>query len=142
MSTHEYHDDPEELAKSQAARYELRDGDYKGVAKIVIGFFVFTAVCFPISYALMMGVSKAMVPRPYPLNSTRMEAPRVMPQKAPLQTNVTAHSDMEALRKHEHEQTGTYGESTLNPGKKRIPIDRAIEKLAEEGVKGVTGGVQ
>lgn len=142
MSTHKYEDDPVELAKSQAARYELRDGDYKGVAKIVTAFFIFTAVCFPIAFGLMMLVSKVIVPRPYEINSTRMEAPRTMPEKAPLQTNVTAHSDMEALRKHEHEQTGTYGESSVNPGKKRVPIDRAIDVLGKEGVKGLTGGGQ
>ncbi|MBL8059208.1 MAG: hypothetical protein JNK63_00665 [Chthonomonas sp.] len=140
MSTHEYHDDPEELAKSQAARYELRDGDYKGVAKIVLGFFVGTAICFPVAYALMLLVSKTMVPRPYAINSVRMDAPRTMPTKAPLQTNTTAHSDMEDLRKHDHVQTETYGNSSINQGKKRVPVDRAIEVLSKEGTSGITGG--
>lgn len=141
MSTHEKHDDPEALALSQAARYELRDGDFKVVTKHLIGFFVFTMACAPIALGLMFAINRLLIHRPYALDSTRMEPTRPTTTLAPLQTNITAHSDIESLRKHQNEQTNTYGESDTNPGKKRRPIDAEIELLGQKGVQGVTGGV-
>ncbi len=141
MSTHNHQDDPEALAKSQAARYELRDSDLKTVTRHLVGFLVFAAICGPLAMGLMFAINNLMVHRPYALDATRMEPTRPGSSLAPLQTNITAHSDIEKVRQHEQEQSTTYGESSANPGMKRIPIDRAIDELGKEGVKGVTGGV-
>lgn len=139
MSTHEFHDDPEQLALSQAARYELRDGNFWSVGKWITGFFVFSAISFGIAYLMLIGIGSTVVRGSHPINTTVLTLPRQMPLKTPLQNNITAARDMEELRAKEREVSENYGPSESNPKVMRIPVDEAIEKLASKGTQGVTG---
>lgn len=140
MSTHEeYKDDPVALEKSMKARYELRDGDYVKVGKAINGFFIFTAVCFVLSFFAMLGIHQFLTQIDRPMTSTPLNPPQQLPTKAPLQNNITAWRDMVELRERERVATQTYGKVDEAKGTVRIPVDRAMEKLAEKGVAGVTG---
>jgi hypothetical protein len=141
MSTHKKPEDPAQLEASRKARYELRDGDFWAVGKAINGFFIFTAVSFALAFVAMLLISPIVNNLDRPVNSTVMNEPKVVPKIAPLQNNVTAWRDMVELRERERVATQTYGEVEGKPGKVRIPVDRAMEKLAAGGRSAIiTGG--
>ncbi len=140
MSTHSDPDDHLKLEESRKARYELRDGNFGSVGKYINGFFIFTAISFAIAFVAMLIISPVVNNLDRPVNSTVMNEPKVVPKIAPLQNNVTAWRDMVELRERERVATQTYGEIKGQPGKVRIPVDRAMEKLAAGGVKSITRG--
>lgn len=138
MSTHEYHEDPEALEASMKARYELRDANFNSVGKWINGFFIFTAFCLGISFLAMLLIHTMFTQIDRPVTSTVITAPDDLPAKAPLQNNITAWKDMQDLRLREKEQTTTFGEGA-NEGRVRIPVERAMELMAEKGRQGVAG---
>jgi hypothetical protein len=52
-----------------------------------------------------------------------------------LQTNVSAKTDIRAMRNHENEALGTSGDSETVKGAHRISIEQAIKLSAERGAK-------
>lgn len=126
--------DAEALELARTKRYEVRDVDWNLIGKAINGFFIFTIVCVVISFFALWGVQRFLVGldrKPYePL----VDVSKRVPAKSPLQNNVTAWKDMSDLRKKEQAALETYGTADAAKGTMRVPIDRAMEMLAEKGL--------
>lgn len=108
--------------------YDPRDIDSRGIYKVIVYFFVFTLIFFGGGYLVFVwrgwGAHTEMDPR-----KSAFSGPRV-------QGNITSKVDIMTMRQNERATMETYG---TNPdGKQRIPVDRAIELLAERGLPVVT----
>jgi|688.fasta_scaffold555118_2 hypothetical protein len=148
MSTHtEHHDDHDEEpfdpvahAAALKAGYELRDMDFWKLGMIGInGFFLFTAVVgFGGAFALMFTIHKFLAATEKPMMESAMTAPKNPPRIMPLQTNVTTWKDMQDLREAEAKKTKDYAPKKDQPGMMQIPVERAMEMVAEKGSKAIS----
>ncbi len=114
--------------------YEVRDIEYKPLIKGVVYFFAFTLATFIVGYWIYnaMNPLKQRQTQVNNASSTR----RIPNYPNPLlQNNVTAKTDMMLMRKQEAQRLeGTgYVEGT-NQGRVHIPVERAIDLLAERGL--------
>jgi hypothetical protein len=121
--------------------YEQKDLHPKNIFKVTVGFFIFAFG----SYLLGWWILRAMVPGGYdPVkNVNELRSSKIPAAPNPvLQTNVTAKTDIKAMRANEHTELTTSGESTHVPGTYRIPIEQAIKLSAERGgkLKSARGG--
>lgn len=137
---HVFHEDLEALETAKNLRYEPRDVDWNKIGKMINGFFIFTGVCCVLALLSLWGVQRflANVKRPTPWEPL-VDVARRVPDKSPLQNNVTAWTDIRDLRNKEHEQTQTYGVIDEAKGTYRIPVDRAMDMLAQSGLPAPTG---
>lgn len=122
---HKHHEPPD-----TTHGYELTDLSLTDITKGVIGFFIFTAVSGLVVWGGMKVAGIAQIP-PGPKSRPIPEAPNPL-----LQTQTTAKVDMYNMRLHEKQQLSTYGKSETSEHGTRIPIDRAIEIIAEKGLGG------
>jgi hypothetical protein len=125
-------DDPVELAHAESLGYDHRDLPFHKFNGIFIGFFVVTFL-FMVMAFVSLNFIYGTVNSKHPLVSGYVEAPKDVPKKAPLQTNISAWKDMQDLRRKEAETKTTYGVSDADKTKVRIPVERAMEKIAEAG---------
>lgn len=120
---HKHHGPPD-----TSKGYEQSDLSISDILKGVIGFFAFTGV---------MGVAGVGIVWALGGLGWKDEAPRPMPP-APnplLQSDASAKVDIWNLRYKEEIELGTYGPSTAKAGAQRIPIDKAMDLVAEQGLK-------
>jgi len=114
------------------ARYEAGDVKLKPLMKSVLYFFVFTVV----SIVLSAGLFEWLVPGGFASTFQPKDMKRRLPPKdVPLlQTNVSVKTDMVKLMEREERAVNSYAWVNRNAGIARIPIDRAIEIMAKEGM--------
>jgi hypothetical protein len=121
--------------------YEVRDVNLKVLNQSVLGFFIFTVAMIVISWGVLFGFrigpfqSPAMNPA-YANKQSGFNTVRKIPA-APnplLQTNVSAKTDMMQMRQAEAARLASTGYLDGRKDRVHIPIDRAIELLAERGL--------
>ncbi len=126
------HNEPREEPNAERG-FEQSDLNLDAIRKGSIGFFSFLIVMLilgAITFYLMYWKNDPLAGK---TDANRVE--RIVPEGAPLlQTNVTVKTDIKNLRRRESELLSTTGPSPENPGKQRIPIQAAIEVLAERGL--------
>ncbi len=115
-----------------ATTYEQRDVAVRPVAIItgailVAGFLVMIPVKLLFSYFH----DREQARQAEPMSVTRAETPEVVP--AP-RLEPKIGETLATLRAHEREQLGSYGWVDKSAGVVRIPIGRAIEVVASEGL--------
>ena len=119
--------------------YEKRDLHPKNIFVASMVFFVFVFVSYAAGWAILHWGFDAFKPVPGVNDLMSNKIP-----KAPnpiLQTNVTAKTDIKAMREHEASVLGSGGASDHTKGKNRISIEQAIKLSAERGAKlNSTGG--
>jgi len=140
---HDNHvEDPKELAKAVDAGFEHRDLDTSQIGKSMFIFSIFTVLSLAAGLLIMMLMYNVM----------GYGNPKVLADPAPrrqlppgplLQSNVTAKTDIRDLRVAEEKRLAEQGVDSKT-GKAHIPIDRAIEIVAREGLPApqVGGGTQ
>lgn len=112
--------------------YELRDVDFRrvaiaGIALIVGSLLALVAMAFTFKYFA------AREAESQPPRASLVAPPSdALPPEPRLQT--TPFDDIRTLRAAEDAELGTYGWIDRKAGIARIPIDRAIEILAERGL--------
>ncbi len=112
--------------------HEAGDIRLKPLLLSIVGFFAFTIV----SILATVAIFEVMVPggfssRFQPDVAVRRLPPEPLPR---LQSNFTAKKDMADLRKAERQILESYGPSESAPGKVRVPLDRALEAVARQGL--------
>lgn len=119
------HHEPPDTSKG----YDLTDLKISDIVKGTVGFFAFTIFSYVFVWGVMhfgfgnAGEPKIVGERPIP------QAPNPV-----LQNQTTAKVDMYNMRHEESQALHTYGKSKADPGAARIPIDRAIDIVSQEGV--------
>ena len=107
--------------------YDPRDIDSKGIYKVVVYFFVFALVFFGGGYFVFTyfgwGARTTLDTR-----KPDFAGPKV-------QGNIAAKIDIMAMRQHERAMMESYGQ--LPNGKWRLPVERAMELVAGEGLPNV-----
>ncbi len=110
--------------------YEIRDVNTNGLLKGTIGFFLFTIASGVIGFVIFRLLFTAGF-------STAAEPTRLIPQ-APnpiVQSNITAKTDIMDLRQQEDAKlNGPIGWVDASKTKLHIPIERAMDIIAERGV--------
>lgn len=112
--------------------YEVRDLNVKAIRNATIGFFLFAAGSFVIGWWVYNAMNPAMT-----LDYQRTPDHRRMPPAnyPLLQNNVTAKTDIMALRQAESLQLKTTGYTDASRTAVHIPIDRAMDLIATQGLK-------
>jgi hypothetical protein len=112
------------------AGYERTDANTASIWKFIIGLFVFiglSGLAMLLLFRFLYRTEQASMPMPTP-----MEARRVVPPLPHLQISPTL--DLETLQSNEQTELSSYGWVDKNAGVVRIPVDRAIELIAERGL--------
>ncbi|MCO5296216.1 MAG: hypothetical protein M9921_05100 [Fimbriimonadaceae bacterium] len=123
--------EPDDVNELKKLGYDRRDVQLKPLAWAVVGFFAFTVL----SAIVMIPFYKIFVGGPlFAGESPQAIQRRWEEPQPPLQNRETAKTDIVDLRKKEHEALTTSGPSLEEPGKYRIPIDQAIDEIAERGL--------
>lgn len=112
--------------------YEYRDVNVSGIIKWTAGFFIGTTVSIVATYIGFWALVGYPVREDVPF-STIPSAPNPL-----LQSNMATKVDIMNLRRDEQERKSTYGWIDEEKNIARIPIDTAIERIAERGI-GDTG---
>ncbi len=110
--------------------YEVRDLSIPTIRKGTIGLFAFVIFCIfaagGVLIALYPNWLKADAP-PQPLRLPKDPNPL-------LQTNISARTDIQRMRQTDRHALENYSWVDEGRGQVRIPIDRAIERLARQGL--------
>lgn len=132
------HGEPkDDISMLEKMGYECRDMAVESAGKYIVFYGgIFTVAMIALSFLVMQFYDK--------LNGTNLLEPkddprlayrRMPPEGYPLlQSNRTAHGDTIDLKKKEKEVLHTYGESDQAPGTFRVPVSRAIQSVAEQGL--------
>jgi hypothetical protein len=111
--------------------YETRDIDIPTIRKAVIYFFVFATVMFGTGGLIYW----KMNPNFDPKIAAQPEDLRIPKSPAPLlQDNVSNFTDIMKLRQHETAMLNSTAYADASHSYLRIPIDNAIDIIAEKGV--------
>lgn len=121
---------PEDLL--QELGYETQDIQYKKFARFGAYFFGFFFICIVLGFVFVYLMS------PTKLQGGRMAdyVPKTAaPTSTPfLQSNITSRTDIMSLRRKETEQLTTSGPVDQAKGIYRIPVDNAIDIIAQRGL--------
>ncbi len=123
--------EPDDVNELKKLGYDQRDVRLRPLAWSVVGFFAFTVlaalVTIPIYHSL---VGEGIFPGDSPAAiQRRWDIP-----KPPLQDRLRAFKDIQDMRRHEADVLHTYGPSPEKPGRGRMPIDKAMERIVEQGL--------
>jgi hypothetical protein len=124
--------DPRKQAGSVAAGHELRDVSFRPIISAAVGLatvivLVVIAMRFLFVYYAAREATSSPAPNPLAAEFARNEPPLPRLQTAPIE-------DLHKLRKVEDTLLGTYGWIDRDAGVARLPIDRAMDLLAERGL--------
>lgn len=136
---HDHDPTPEDLAALEEARklrYDNRDLDFNKLGKWITGFFVFTGICAVAAFVSLWAIQTYVVRIDRPTWQPLIDTPNNLPKKAPLQNNVTAWKDIADLRKLEAQKTESYGVVNEAKGIYRVPVERAMEMVIQNGLPG------
>ncbi|MBS1704259.1 MAG: hypothetical protein JST40_00180 [Armatimonadetes bacterium] len=143
MATHEERESPEdpvELERSIRLGYEHRDVNFKTTGNsgilLTLAVFGFCIMAFGMFWAIDFFEFKQ---NPTSRSENTSPARNELPPGPLLQSNITTKRDIADLRKAEQKQLTTYG--FVDPGKGiiRVPVSRAMDHIAEEGVPTTIG---
>ncbi len=117
--------------------YEVRDVNYKTLRKVIIGFFVFAAISAVFGWIYLFGLFgyKGVNPQ-YASGKWGFETVRKVPA-APnplVQSGVSAKIEISEMRYAEDEALKSTGYVGPNKAMAHIPIDQAMDLLAERGI--------
>lgn len=125
MSTSHHDDQPVDLDQLRKLGYETKDIDVPAIRSSLIWFFIGTIA----SVVLCIGFYIWIVPAKWnPIPEPERKFPLPSPM---LQTQSEAREDIANLRAKENAILTTYG---MDEGRVRIPVERAMEIVAEKGV--------
>jgi hypothetical protein len=111
--------------------YETRDIDVKTIHKAVFYFFTFASVMFIVGAWVYANINTAFSPA-YQAQKEDLRIPK--PPNPLLQDNVSNFTDIMHLRQHETAVLNSTGWVDGSHKFAHIPIDRAIDILAERGL--------
>jgi len=127
---HSHDEDPAELQKAIAQRYEHRDLSTSAIGKSVLILFVFFFISIGITIVYWRFVDS--VGHDMATTSRQKVDQRLQLPPGPLlQSNVTAKQDIKDLRELERGKLEGYGWSDEKAGVAHIPVDEAMKKMAE-----------
>ena len=108
--------------------YEYRDISVKGLAVSTLWFFVGSTIVIALTYVFFVTFIKL------PLRSEASPTPIPQFPNPLLQSNTKVKSDIAEVRRHEDETLSSYGRADQQKGVARMPIERAMEEVAEKGL--------
>lgn len=111
--------------------YEVRDIDTKTIEKAVMWFFGFATLMFIVGAWVYANINPAFSPK-YQAEKEHLVIPP--PPNPLLQTNSTNVTDIMHLRQHETAVLTSTGYTDASHAFAHIPIDRAIDILAQRGL--------
>lgn len=127
---HSHDEDPAELQKAIAKKYEHRDLSTSAIGRSVLILFVF--FFFSIGITIVVWNLLDMWNHGMKTTSRQEVEKRVQLPPGPLlQSNVTAKQDIKDLRELEQGKLEGYGWSDEKAGIAHIPVDEAMKKMAE-----------
>jgi hypothetical protein len=113
--------------------YEQKDIDPKKIFKVSMFFFGFAFFSYVLGWAILKWGFNYFED---PTGVNDLMSAKIPAQPNPiLQTNVTAKTDLNVMRRHEDKELTTSGPSDHVAGANRIPIEQAIKLSAERGAK-------
>ena len=112
-------------------KHELSDVSVRTMAYVVVGLTLLTLAGMGVSWWYLGAVEReeAAAERPLPPLATTL--PQVPPEP---RLQVTPAADLATVRQREEALLNNYGWIDVKSGLVRIPVDRAIEVLAERGL--------
>jgi hypothetical protein len=136
MATHNpTPEDPKELEQAIHQGYEHREINYPKVGKMTsVGTIGLVVVSLLITWGTFMAYDRIVQKSPNPALRENAMARTSLPPSPLLQSNVTAKADIAILRRQEEEHLQTSKPIAGKPGYVSIPIEVAIDKLAETGL--------
>ncbi len=124
--------------ESAGRGWELHDADPRVILKFGVGLAVST-ILIVLFLAWLFGVlARRDVTRTQPISA--VSEPVREPPAPRLQVN--PYGDVETMRRHEQEVLSTYGWVDKNAGVVRIPIERAMDLVAQRGLPPATAPTQ
>jgi hypothetical protein len=114
-----------------SAKHELRDVPVRIMAYVVVGLALLTLGGMGVSWWYLRAVEKEEKAAERPLPPLAATLPEVPPEP---RLQVTPAADLATSRAREDTLLNSYGWVDAKTGLVRIPIDRAIEVLAERGL--------
>jgi hypothetical protein len=112
--------------------YEVRDAEMKTIGVATGIFFAFVVVSFAIGFGIFAWLNPAILHEKTTQAPFMSNAPK--PPYPLLQTNITTKTDIKELRQGETAQLTTSAVLDAKKGVYRIPIDRAIDLVAQRGL--------
>jgi len=120
--------------------YEVRDVNFKTLRKVIVGFFIFAAVSAVFGWIYLFGLFglfgyKGVNPQ-YAAGKWGFETVRKVPT-APypvVQSGVSAKVEIGEMRHAEDDQLTSTGYVGPNKAAAHIPIDQAMDLIAERGI--------
>lgn len=112
-------------------RHEQRDVSVRIMAYVVVGLTLLTLGGMGVSWWYLNRVEKEEQAAERPVPPLAATLPQVPPEP---RLQVTPSADLATVRVREDALLNTYGWIDAKSGLARIPIDRAIEVLAERGL--------
>ena len=111
--------------------YETRDVNVGFLAIVVVGLFLLTLLGMGVSWWFETAESKAFQATDQPPSPLAATLPKQPPEP---RLQVTPATDLKKVRAEEDAALHSYAWIDAQSGLVRIPIDRAIELLAERGL--------
>lgn len=135
MHTEFQPEDPEVLREMKYDRRDIKVPMLKTWTIWITGSCI---VCFLVSIPVYNYLSTTGKPLQSMMGSTREPAPKSDNHMAPgtplLQDNLTTKLDIQEIRLHEDQMMSTYGWVDQNKGIVRMPVDKAMAKVLQNGV--------
>src|SRR5262245_61164420 len=108
--------------------YEYRDISVKGIAVSTLWFFVGSTIVIALTYVgFVLTINLPLRPETAPAPIPQFPNPL-------LQSNAKVKSDIAEVKRHENEALNSYGWVEKNKGIARMPIEKAMEEVAENGL--------
>jgi len=126
--------DAESRADNPEVEHEESDVNVRGILIFGGGLAAGIAVVCAVVWGLMVYFSARETGEadPLPAPEGRLQLPRDINKVPQPRLRVDEGRDLEELRRHEHERLTTYGWEDRKAGSVRIPVERALELVAEE----------
>jgi hypothetical protein len=116
---------------TETPKHERRDVSVRFMAYVVAGLSLLTLAGMGVSWWYLQQVAEERQAMERPLPPLAATLPEVPPEP---RLQVTPAADLATVRRREEAVLDSYGWIDRKSGLVRIPIDRAIEVLAERGL--------
>jgi hypothetical protein len=126
MSEHVHH------GSHAAHNHEKSDAHVPSIYKFVVGTFALLFVSMLAMWVLFIALEKTSPQVAAGVSPMAVERGRVIPTGPRLQT--VPNGNLPEFRQHEDSVLATYGWIDKNDGVVRIPVDRALDVVAEKGL--------
>ena len=116
--------------------YETRDASIRAIMIFMVALFVVGGSIHLVVWGLMRGfehrnAAEDLAPSPFANDHAPVPEPRLQPS---IGHQSLPHEDVDALRERWRRELSSYGPVDGEPGRARIPVQRAMDMMIERGL--------